>query len=464
MPSAPRITRSTAIWTVVGLVLLTLNLRAAITGVPPVLGELQDELGLTGVEAGVLTTLPMLCLGVFAALAPVLARRVGAETAITGALLLITIGVLLRVAPSQAALFTGTVLAGAGVATGNVLVPAVIRRVFPHRVGPLTGMAMMLMSVSGAAAAGLAVPLDHMGGWRLALAVWAAPALLAALVWCPLALGGRKRSQAGAAARARVSTSTARAQEQPSARAEDRTRARTEAHAEDRTRIRTEAHAEAGSLLRSPLAWSLTVFMGMASLMFYTLMSWLPEIMRDRGVAPATAGLMTSLVVVIGIPLGFVLPVVAARLPDQRPLVLGVAATTATGLGGLLLAPGAGWVWVTILGVATGSAFPLAYTLLNLRSPTPAVAARLSGMAQSGGYLLAGFGPLAFGVLHSVTGGWEVSIGLLLLLVVPEVVCGLLAARPGVVRMSPTRPEGHMAHLTGPAETSARSAGADCSR
>src|SRR3954454_13762820 len=187
MNSTPRISRFAASWTLIGLVLLTLNLRAAITGIPPVLGVLGDKFGLTGVEVSVLTTLPMLCLGIFAALAPVLARRIGTGTAITTALLVIAIGILLRVVPSPGALFAGTVLAGAGMATGNVLVPAVIKRVFPRRVGSLTGLAMMLMAVSGAAAAGMAVPLDHLGGWRLALVVWAVPSLIAALAWCPLA-------------------------------------------------------------------------------------------------------------------------------------------------------------------------------------------------------------------------------------------------------------------------------------
>lgn len=445
MTSTPRITRFTAIWTLIGLVLLTLNLRAAITGIPPVLGELQDKFGLTGVEVSVLTTLPELCVGIFSALAPVLDRRIGTEAAITGALLVITIGLLLRVVPAQAVLFAGTVLAGAGMATGNVLVPAVIKRVFPRRVGSLTGLAMMLLSAGGAAAAGLAVPLDHMGGWRLALAVWAVPSLIAALVWGPLALRRRKWPPEPPAARASGSTSAAHAQ------------AQADAHA----KARAEAHAQEGSMLRSPLAWSVMVFMGMTSLMFYTLTSWLPEIMHDHGFVPATAGTMNSVIIIIGIPLGFVVPLVAAHLRDQRPLVLGVVTLMVTGLVGLLLAPQAGWAWITIFGVATGSAFPIALTLLNLRSPTPAVTARLSGMAQSGGYLLAAAGPLAFGVLHSATGGWQVSIWLLLLLVVPELVCGLLAARPGLVRLSTTRPEDHMEHLTEPAEVSSRSTEAD---
>ncbi|UQI45747.1 MFS transporter [Streptomyces sp. HU2014] len=444
MTPTPRITRFTAVWTFIGLVLLTLNLRAAITGVPPLLGEIQDKFGLTGVEVSVLTTLPELCLGIFSALAPVLARRIGTEAAITVALVVITVGLLLRAVPAQVALFTGTALAGAGMATGNVLVPAVIKRVFAHRVGTLTGLSMMLLSVGGAAGAGLAVPLDHMGGWRLALALWAVPSVIAALVWGPLALRGRKRQPERPAAPASVSTSPAQAQAPADTRA--------------------EAHAAKGSLLRSPLAWSVMVFMGMTSLMFYTLTAWLPEMMHDHGFAPATAGMMNSVIIIIGIPLGFLVPVVAARLRDQRPLVLGVVALMAIGLGGLLLAPGAGWVWVAIFGVATGSAFPIALTLLNLRSPDAAITARLSGMAQSGGYLLAASGPLTFGVLHSATGGWEVSIWLLLLLVVPELVCGLLAARPGFVRLSSKGPGGRVEHLTEPAEVPTRSAEADRSR
>ncbi|GAA2125692.1 CynX/NimT family MFS transporter [Actinomadura napierensis] len=388
--------RALTAWSLVGLVLLTINLRAAITGISPLLGDLRDAFGLSGVEVGVLTTLPVLCLGAFASLAPVLARRVGAETAIAGSLVLITAGILLRVAASPLSLFVGTVLAGAGIAMGNVLLPAVIKRAFPRRVGSLTGLAMMLMAASGAVAAGLAVPLDGAGGWRLALAVWAVPSLVAALAWGPLAVHGR-RSPAPA---------------EPAAPA--------------------AAPAE-GSLLRSPVAWYVAVFMGLASLMFYVLMSWLPEIMQDAGYADATAGMMVSTMMIVGIPLGFAVPVVAARLRDQRAVVAGVALAMVVGIGGLLLAPAAGWAWVVLLGIGTGSAFPLAYTLLSLRSPSAAVAGRLSGMAQTGGYLLAGFGPFAMGVLHSATGGWHVPLTLVLALVVPELVFGLLAARPGYV-------------------------------
>lgn len=216
--------RATAVWALAGLVLLTVNLRAAITGISPVLGELRDAFGLSGVGVSVLTTLPVLCLGVFASLAPVAARRLGTEVAIAGSLVMITAGILLRVVAYAPALYVGTVLAGAGIAMGNVLMPAVIKRAFPRRVGSLTGVAMMLMAASGAIAAGLAVPLDHAGGWRLALAVWAVPSLVAALVWGPLAVRGRRAADVP---------------DTPDA-----------------------AHRTDGSLLRSPLAWCVAAFMG----------------------------------------------------------------------------------------------------------------------------------------------------------------------------------------------------------
>ncbi|WP_233525782.1 CynX/NimT family MFS transporter [Actinomadura spongiicola] len=396
------LSRATALWSLIGLVLLTINLRAAITGIAPVLGDLRDVFGLSGAEIGVLTTLPVLSLGVFASVAPVVARRFGAETAIAGSLVMITMGILLRVVQSPISLFAGTVLVGAGIAMGNVLAPAVIKRAFPSSVGSLTGLTMMLMATSGAVAAGLAVPLNEAGGWRLALAVWAVPSMIALLVWGPLAVRRRRAPEPSDAPRSPVA-------------------------------------ASAGSLLRSPTAWYVAVFMGLASLMFYVLMSWLPEIMRDAGFTPATAGMMMSAMLIVGVPLGFLVPVFAARLRDQRPLVVAVAVAMVTGLGGLLLAPSAGWAWVLVLGLATGSAFPLAYTLLSLRSSSPVIAAGLSGMAQTGGYLLAGFGPLAMGVLHDVTDGWTVPLVLLLVLVVPEVLFGLLAARPGLVRPADPR-------------------------
>ncbi|MEU4929650.1 MFS transporter [Streptomyces yokosukanensis] len=394
MKTSPVLHRAARLWALVGLVLLALNLRAGITGVSPLLSQLQHACHLTGAQLSVLATLPVLCLGVFASVAAPIARRIGTETTVAAALTLLTAGVLMRALPSPLLLFAGTVLTGAGIALGNVLLPAVIKRHFADRIGSLTGVAMMLMAASGAVAAALAVPLADAAGWRIALAAWALPSLLAALAWGPLAVRGHRRP------------------------------AHERSHRSDRS----------PSLLRSPLAWAVSAFLGLVSLLFYALMAWLPEIMHADGYDRAEAGMMVSVIQIISIPLGFAVPVLAARPATRRPLIAGIAATKAAGLLGLLLAPHAGWVWICALGVATGSAFPLAFTLLGLHSPTPQVAARLSGMAQTGGYLIAGAGPLVMGLLHAATGTWSVPLLLLLAFLVPETVSGLLASRPASVQ------------------------------
>jgi CP family cyanate transporter-like MFS transporter len=395
MTSLPTKNRRTALWTLAGLILLTVNLRAAITSVSPLLDDLQQRFGLPSAAMGVLTTLPVLCLGAFAALAPPLARRLGPEATLTGALVLIASGILLRLTPEPVALFTGTAMAGAGIAIGNVLAPYVIKRTFPRHVGALTGMTMLLMSGGAALPAGLAVPLSDAGGWRLGLGVWAVPAVLAAAVWAPLAV---RRRDGGEHPRNTEDT--------PS--------------------------RGGGSLLRDRVAWQVTGFLGMQSLAFYVLTSWLPAIMRDHGYAPATAGLMLSIVMLFGIPAGLVVPMVAARMRDQRPLVVVVMAAMALGVT-LLLTPVGGWFCVVALGVGTGSAFPLAFTLISLRSPNPAAAARLSGMAQAIGYLVAGLGPFGFGVLNDLTGGWTIPLAVLLVWLLPEALVAWRAARPAFV-------------------------------
>lgn len=384
----PRVGRSALLWTMAGLVLLAINLRAAISGVSPLLDQIQRQYGLSGADMGILTTLPVLSLGVFAAAAPPLARRLGTETTLVVALLLITGGILVRLLPAPAALFVGTALAGAGIAISNVLMPYVIKRSFPDRVGMMTGLAMMLMSSGAALAAGLAVPLTDVGGWRLALAVWVVPAMLAALIWLPQSRRAVPVAVAG------------------------------------------QSEDDGGSLLRNPLAWSVTGFLGMQSLAFYVLMSWLPSIMKEHGFSATTAGLMLSVMMFLGIPTGLAMPVLAARLRDQRPLVVAVLTMMALGVAGLLIAPSAGWVWVIVLGIAAGSGFPLAFTLITLRSAGPRIAARLSGMAQTAGYLVAGTGPLIFGVLHGATGGWRIPLIVLLLWLGPELLIALRAARP----------------------------------
>ncbi|GAA4076319.1 MFS transporter [Streptomyces shaanxiensis] len=387
---------TTRLWLITGLILLAVNLRAAITGTSPLIGNVRQALALSGTEVSVLATLPVLCLGAFAWLAPRLARRFGTQAALCGALWVLALGAAVRAVPWPTALFAGTVLAGAGIAVGNVLLPAIVKDHFGRRIGLFTGLTMTLMAISGALAAGAAVPLAVATGWQSALAVWAVPAVLAAAVWGLLAAPG--------------------------------------ADGRHRRTPPPAPRTTGGSLLRCPLAWWVSAFLGLVSLLFYALVAWLPQIMQASGYTPAQAGLMMSLMLTVGIPLGFVVPLAAARMRGQRLLVVAVTAAQLLSLAGLLLAPALGWAWVCLLGAATGSAFPLAMTLLGLRADGPQVAADLSGMAQTIGYLLAGLGPLALGVLHDVTDGWRVPLAVLIALVVPEAIAGLLAARPGHVR------------------------------
>ncbi|MFD3440709.1 CynX/NimT family MFS transporter [Streptomyces sp. NPDC058685] len=404
MSAHQRRIRAGRLWILAGIVLLSINLRPAITGTAPVLGELRARYGLDDTGAAVLTTLPVLCLGVFASLAPPLARRVGTEPAIVAALGLITAGIGLRGLASPLALYSGTVLAGTGIAIGNVLLPAIIKHRFPIRTGTLTGIAMTIMAASGAVAAGLAIPLDETVGWHLAFVAWALPSLAAALLWVRNARAVRYRL---------IPVSRGR-------------------HARRPDSVPADAQPT-GRLLRSPLAWSVAGFLGAVSCTFYVLVSWLPMILQDYGYTNSESAAMLSVMMLAGIPFGFVIPLAATRLTDQRPLLLAVLAVMASGLGGLVVAPAHAWTWVLVTGVATGSAFPLAIILLALRSPSPPTTARLSGMAQTVGYLLAALGPLTTGLLRSATGSWQTPLLVLLVLLVPKTVLGLHAARPGLV-------------------------------
>ncbi|MGH3318786.1 MAG: CynX/NimT family MFS transporter [Streptosporangiaceae bacterium] len=386
--------RAAVVMTVCALVLLGFNLRPAISSVSPLLGDLRDAFALSGTELGVLTTLPVLCLGVFAPAAPALTRRFGAEATVTGALGCVCAGILVRLVPSSLALFGGTVLAGAGLAIGNVLMPYMVRRDFPRRVGLMTGVTTMGLNVGAAVAAGATIPVrDAAGGtWQPALAVWCVPAAAAGLLWAPLAV----RHAGGVEAQRRP------------------------------TGVR--------HVLRDPQAWAVTVYMGMQSLVFYVLLSWVPEIAVARGYDQATGGLMLSLIMLLGVPASLVAPVLAGRLRNQGPVLAGAVGLVAVGLAGMLFVPAYSWFWAVPLGVGQGSCFALALTLIVLRSPDGTTSAGVSSMAQTLGYLLAAGGPLLMGVLHDATGGWSVPLAALLAWLVPEACAGLLASRPRFVR------------------------------
>ncbi|MDZ5603415.1 MFS transporter [Pseudomonas sp. RP23018S] len=347
-----------------GLVLVALNLRPALSSLSPLLGEVSVQLGLSASSAGLLTTLPVLCLGLFAPLAPRLARRFGAERVILGILLTLAIGILLRSVLGVAGLFLGSLLAGASIGIIGVLLPGIVKRDFPKHAGTLMGVYTMALCLGAALAAGASVPVSHYFGdsWAIGLGVWIVPALLAMLFWAPQARQG---------------------------------------HGLHKVAYRVRG------LWRDPLAWQVTLYMGLQSSLAYIVFGWLPSILIGRGLSPTEAGLVLSGSVIVQLISALSAPWLATRGKDQRLAIVVVMLTTLAGLFGCLYAPLSGlWGWAVLLGLGQGGTFALALTLIVLRSKDSHVASNLSSMAQGVGYTLASMGPFAVGLVHDLTQGW----------------------------------------------------------
>ncbi|WP_058045012.1 MFS transporter [Streptomyces roseifaciens] len=383
---------------VAGLVLAALNLRPAVTSLGSLLKEVRADLGMSGTVAGLLTSVPAFCFAVFGLAAPRLARRFGPAAVVCAGMAAIAAGLALRpYAGGVSGFLALSVLALAGIAVSNVLMPLAVRRWFPDRVGPMTGLYSMAIAAGAAAAAAGTVPLAGAMGhsWRLGLGSWALLAAAAGLLWMVAARRGRTDGSAA-----------------PAAAAQDAART---------------------SITRSPTAWALGIFFGIQATGAYIVMGWMPAIFRDAGVSASAAGILSAVTMLTGIPLAFVLPRLAARLPHQGVLVVALACFGLAGYAGLWLAPAAGaWAWAVLLGVSN-SAFTLALTLIGMRARTGGGVVRLSAFAQSTGYLISIPGPLLVGWLNERTGGWDVPLALMAALMVPQVVAGVLAGRARTV-------------------------------
>jgi MFS transporter, CP family, cyanate transporter len=404
---------------VVGILALALNLRAAITGLPPVFPELSAALNLSPATIAVLAAVPVLCFGLFSGLGAPLSRRFGEERVLLVALLLLAAGLLLRGAAPEVMLFPGTVLAGGAIALGNVLLPSLIKRRRPGHAGLLIGAYLLTMSSGAVIGALIAVPVYQaaagstaaVAGWpvQLTLGLWAVPALAAAVVWLPQI---RYRAVPDTTELATTGPDTTGPGTAGPGTAGPGTRGR-----------RTPVN-------RHLLAWQVAAFMGLQSLTYYAALSWLPTLFRDRGVSPEHAGALLALMNFGNAVTAMLMPVLAHRARDQRPLVLVAALASAVGLTGALLAPvGTAFAWTLLLGLGQGASLGLAIFFTVARAPDPVASASLSGFAQSVGYLIATGGPLAVGFLHSATGGWGVPVVALLAATVVQLSAGVLAGR-----------------------------------
>ncbi|MFB7449426.1 CynX/NimT family MFS transporter [Streptomyces sp. NPDC056194] len=396
----------------VGLVLAAFNLRPAITSLGALLEEVSADLHMSGSVAGVLTSVPPLCFAVFGITAPRLARRFGPAAVVCAGMAAIFTGLILRpFATGTPAFLAASALALMGIAVSNVLMPVIVKRYFPDRVGSMTGLYSMALALGTSIAAAATVPMtDALGGdWRLGLGVWAALAALAVLPWLPLL---RDRDAASSPSGAAASTAGTAA---PAAAAAE------------------GAEAPAPRITRSRTAWALGVFFGLQATGAYITMGWMPQIFRDAGVPATTAGVLLAVTMVMGVPLAFVIPRLATRMKNQGPIVVALGLCGLTGYTGLLLAPASGaWVWAVLLGISNCS-FPLALTMIGMRSRTGAGVVRLSAFAQSVGYLISIPGPLLVGVLYQHSGGWGLPIALMGGLMVPQMIIGTLAGRDRTV-------------------------------
>ncbi len=374
------------------VILLSLNLRTLFASLPPLLEDVRADLGLSATASGLLTTGPVLCLGLVAPLAPWLARRTAVERILWLGLAATAVGLAMRGRESVVWLFAGTLLAGAGVAVAQVALPVLIRVRQPGRTGSLTGVFSMAIALSGTIAAAASVPLDHaLGNWPAALAIWALPAAAVCVLWALPALRARR------------------------------------AAVEDRP------HRP----WRSPVGWWLGAFFGMQSAAFYATLAWLPTMLQDRGVSERNAGLLLGLVTFASFAPAFLLPVLASRRADQRRLLAVTVAVPVAGLAGLAVAPGAAAVWVTLVGVGQGATLGLGLILPVLRARDPAHVAPLLAMTQFIGYTLAAGGPWLLGFVHDLAGNWTAPLYVLLAITALELPAGVVAARGNPRRAAP---------------------------
>ena len=386
---------------IASLVLVAANMRPSLSSIGPVLPEAMRDTGLTPASVGLVTTLPVLLLGLFGLAAPGLARRLGAERAVLVFLLVLAAGLGLRALGHAGPLILGCALGGAAIGVINVLVPGIIKREFPQKAAGLMGLYTMALCAGAAAAAGATVPLERAfgGAWGLALATWAGPAVAAAAVWVVQLRGPAVPPPAPSAAGLRA-------------------------------------------LWSDPLAWQVTLFTGLQSSLAYSIFAWLAPMLRSRGLSPVQAGLVVSVCILLQAPAALAAPAAVARARDQRLGAAICVLCSIVGFAGCLYAPlWTIWLWAVVLAVGQGATFSLALAIIVLRAPDAASAGRLSAMAQGIGYSFASAGPLLIGLLRGSTGGWGAPAAVFFALGGLCVLAGLGAGRAAYVRTGAPAPD-----------------------
>ncbi|ALU24889.1 CynX/NimT family MFS transporter [Myroides odoratimimus] len=375
-----------------GIIFIASNLRAPLTSVGPVISEISKSLALSNTTAGLVTTIPLMAFGFLSSMVPKISRRYGMELVLLGSLILLSIGLVIRPYGSLVTLFLGAALVGIAITVGNVLMPAYIKSNYQKNVGTMMGIYSVAMNLTAALAAGFSISLGKFTemGWKGSIGVWLVLSIVTILIWLPQV----KKKQA----------------------IEGSNRGFTE---------EKKVH-----MYSSKLAWAVTVFMGVQSLLFYCLAAWLPKVAITWGIPKEDAGWLLSYMQFAQLPMTFIGAIIASKLSNQKLLAIGTGVLFAIGIAGLLIFKvNMIALWCVLIGTASGLAFSLSMLFFVLRTSSTTQAAELSGMAQSIGYLIAACGPPVFGALFDVTQSWSMSLIFLLVMSITLIVSGGIAGK-----------------------------------
>ncbi|MCZ0711310.1 MFS transporter [Microbacterium paraoxydans] len=404
----------------IGIVLVAFSLRSAVASLSPVLDHVAEDFPVAPVIVGLIGAAPPVCFALFGLLTPLFERRFGLERMAVAAIVLMAAGMLLRgLAPDSWSLLAATAVVFAGVGSGNVLLPPLVKKYFADRLGVMMTAYSTTLAVSTFLPPLVAVPVADSLGWRISLGMWGVVAALALVPWVTLLVRSRGDDRP---------VPTELLVPDPTDGVDDVR----DAVAASTGPITTQSASPRvfGRLWRLPLAWALALVFGTSSTMAYVAFAWLPTILVDLGgVTPATAGFLLSLFALVGLPCSMLVPVLVVRFQATRPLFFVAVVAGLVGLAGLLLFPTVALpLWVAIFGL-TAIMFPLSLVLLSIRARTPESAVALSGFVQSIGYAIAAVFPLLVGLLHDTSGGWQMPLLVVAGVLVVSVPAGIIAGR-----------------------------------